>query len=379
MFLFSADLHLSRLTFQGCPDAEYDSVRSFEEILRQSLVFTGRYKCLVPLVLGGDVWDSTKVSPDLLDRVIRVRNRYPSVPIYYINGNHDATEPSWTSFMKNTYRLSQEITTLGCGEKVVGIDYCTPKIIKESLNTCTNSADFLVIHQFVEPTENSMIASSIPVNLFDRFPTVLAGDIHKTQVINNQNTEVIYPGSTNRRTIREGSGTYMLFWKPEEIENPPLPFFETRAGFRYAWFELKSFRPLYTLPIDSLTLDGVPELVKKIQALPKTRSGFEGESVPESPFIVIPGDSFDDAAVRELKRRADSACHLIFRKNVTSSLEDPETSEGAPSALSGCAVDYAVQALQDTDLDAQTLELGKEVLLEEDAFFTRLNESFQMS
>lgn len=215
MFIFAADLHLSLITWQRLPEVNDDSLESFREVLNMADAHNS------PLVLGGDVFDSVKMLPSLLMKAIDIRNQFPSVPIYYINGNHDAIDPSWCSFFENAYRLGAQPITLPDGEVLCGIDYQLPENFPEAVKHVYPGCDYLIIHQTLDKLSGGL-PGSVDSTPLQEFNCVLAGDYHKTVQYNN----LYSPGSTNRRSIAEDGGHFIMVTPdrvaPVELDSRPL-------------------------------------------------------------------------------------------------------------------------------------------------------------
>lgn len=331
MFIFAADIHLSELTFKTCPNARYDSVQSLKCLLELCV----RYDC--PLVLGGDIWDTAKVSSDLLARVIEVRGQFPDVCIYYINGNHDAVEPSWTSFLENTHRLGAEKVTLPDGETLVGMDYCPPDKFKENFDLLEKGTDYIVVHQYIESKEESKIAQSIPLSAFTGESVILAGDIHQRLVLSSGAVRCIYPGPTNRRAITEPAGACLLVdagtFTPLDLPSRPLVE--------------KSFEDILT-----------PDMASDILA-----------DVPDGAYVVLRAPGFSEEAVRYLQDKAGTQYHLLFRKQAGGKIEYQPV-----RIQSSNARQYALAALDAMDVEDRVKTLCRSALLDEDTFFERLSE-----
>ena len=217
MFVFAADLHLSLITWQRLPELNFESLSSFRVLLENAYVADYQKpdgNC--PLVLGGDIFDSVKMTPELLEKAIMIRDLYPDVPIYYINGNHDAIEPSWCSFFKNAYRLGAQPTTLPDGEVLCGIDFQLPEAFPEAVKHVYPGCDYLVIHQTLDKLSGGL-PGSVDSTPLQNFNCVLAGDYHKNVHVDN----LYSPGSTNRRSISEDAGQ-AFFINNGEIKNFPL-------------------------------------------------------------------------------------------------------------------------------------------------------------
>ena len=201
MFVYASDLHLSLNTWRSLPEVREDSLISFKQLLDICSVYSKGENKICPLVLGGDVFDSVKMTPELLTAAMEIRDEFPDIPIYYINGNHDLIEPSWCSFWHNSYHLGAQPHTLPGGEVVCGIDFKLAEEFPEALSKVYPGCDYLVIHQTLSELSHNLPGSLSCFNL-RLFNAVLAGDYHKFVW-----SDPFYcTGSTNRRSIAEDGG-----------------------------------------------------------------------------------------------------------------------------------------------------------------------------
>lgn len=203
MFVYASDLHLSLNTWRSLPEVREDSLLSFKQLLDYCNDRTSDTIC--PLVLGGDVFDSVKMTPELLTAAIEIRNEYPHIPIYYINGNHDLIEPSWCSFFANSIHLGAQPSTLPGGEVVCGIDFKLSEEFPEAVKKVYPGCDHLVIHQTLDVLSNNL-PGSIDSTPLKNFSSVLSGDYHQFMVAG----PFLSAGSTNRRSIAEDAGIAIL-------------------------------------------------------------------------------------------------------------------------------------------------------------------------
>lgn len=363
MFIFAADLHFRHLTFTTCPDAKFDSIMAFQKLVQESEKLEKLTNAPVPIVLGGDIWDSVKVHPEILKKVQEVLAG-KSVQIYYINGNHDAVIPSWTEFLPNTHHVGKEVVTLPDGTRLVGLDYVHPKKVQESLEDYPNNVDFLVTHQFIEADVNRMIASSVPAEAYYRFRTVLAGDIHQPGIVNNNVSYISYPGCLSRCTIREPESVYMLI-SQENI--PELgDFTQFNNGY---WYARKKFcvRLLLTT-VDNSDSDfyNTNRLLKLVQGIDPV------------PYLVMVSERFDDEDVKRVQTALAGKAHLLFRRKLTEETPELALPEQHYEKGNSSARDYALQVLRELDIDRQVKELAESAIDDTDKFFDDLTETFNI-
>lgn len=338
MFIFAADLHLSMITWQKLPELNHESLGSFDELLYKAHALDPGFnkdKRDCPLVLGGDVFDSVKMTPELLRWAIRIRDEYPDVPIFYINGNHDSIEPSWCSFFKNSYRLGEQPVTLPDGEVICGIDFQLPEAFPEAVSKVYPGCDYLVIHQTLDKLANNL-PGSVDSTPLKNFNCVLAGDYHKNVHVDN----LYSPGSTNRRSIAEDAGT-ALFVNNGEIQTIPL-----------------ISRPLIQVPVDE------PDIKSVISRL------YNDDQVPEG-IIVVRGDATPEDKDRWTTEVNDMA-YLLFVPKVTASDElDIDMSDSQVAAVRGSKV-YMLEMLEKYSCSDSAKGVIRDYLAQPDLYMEQL-------
>lgn len=365
MFIFAADLHFKPCTFVTCPDAKFDSIVAFQKLVQESERLEKLTGATVPLVLGGDIWDSTKVHPEILKKVQEVLEG-KNVQIYYINGNHDAVTPSWTEFLPcRCVHLGKDVVTLPDGTRLVGLDYVHPKRVKECLEDYPNDVDFLITHQFIESDVNSMIASSVPVESYYRFKTVLAGDIHQPMTVNNNVSHIFYPGCLSRCTIREPESMYALISR-EDVPSLGL-FTQFNNGY---WYFRKSFQVRMLIK----TVDNGDSDFYNIDRLMGLIEGAD-----PAPYLVMFSDSFDDEDVKRVQTALAGKAHVLFRRMVTGDTSEIALPEQHYEKGNSSAKDYAIQVLRELDIDRQVRELAESAIDDTDKFFEDLTETFNLN
>ncbi|MBQ9692959.1 MAG: metallophosphoesterase [Clostridia bacterium] len=372
MIIFAADLHIRNHTFSAQGLKINDSLTGFQRVL-ETAKDARKYGEPVSIVLGGDIWDTKRITPDLLEEAIRLRNRYLDIPIYYINGNHDDILPSWTSFLGNTIHLGPEPVTLPGGETVSGMDYTTPRKIKENLESVQVS-DFLVVHQFVEDREDSFISASVPLETYARFPVVLAGDIHEQRHLYGKHTDLLYSGPAYRCSIPEPEGGCLLLSKERF-----LLMCRTLNNCYKAMYQSFEIRPM-----THLTFDG-PFTMARIEEF---RQKWEPEryrrTLSVSPLTVLHAEAFEEEAVKYLLDHYGSKDGLdpekglfLFRRTVPVQ-EQIVPSENTDAVLASNALSYAIESLQTYQTEDRVKELARDALTNEDKFFEDLKEHFSL-
>lgn len=342
MFIFAADLHLSLITWQKLPELNEESLYSFRELLVMASTENPSFikpKGFCPLVLGGDIFDSVKMTPELLDKALAIREEFIDVPIYYINGNHDAIEPSWCSFFDNSVHLGAQPVTLRDGEVICGIDFQLPESFPEAVSKVYPGCDYLIIHQTLDKLANGL-PGSVDSTPLKNFNCVLAGDYHKNVHVDN----LYSPGSTNRRSIAEDAGK-ALFINNGEIQTINL-----------------DSRPLVQAQLDE------PDIKSVVAKL------FTGE-VPKG-IIVVRGDATPEDKERWITEVGDMA-YLLFVPKVTATDEiDVDMSDSKVAAVRGSRV-YMLEMLEKYPCSDDAKTIIREYLAQPDMYLEQLREKLK--
>lgn len=207
--VYGSDLHLSPLVWNRLPTMTGDALFGLQCLLH--LANTNN----VPLLLGGDIWDSVRITPEFFLKVRSLFERY-NVKTYYINGNHDPATPSWTDALPDTHILGRQPINIG-GLNICGINYVYPDDFAEEVSRVYPGSDVLIIHQTLGCFSNNA-PWAVPHALVKQFPLVLAGDYHKAMAIRENNNVLISAGSTHPRTIRELTGLAILLYDDSSFD-----------------------------------------------------------------------------------------------------------------------------------------------------------------
>jgi len=314
MFVYASDLHLSLNTWRSLPEVREDSLLSFKRLLDICCCYSANVVC--PLVLGGDVFDSVKMTPELLTEVMKIRDQYTNIPIYYINGNHDLIEPSWCSFFQNSYHLGSQPHTLPGGEVICGIDFKLSEEFPEAVKRVYPGCDHLIIHQTLDVLSNNL-PGSIDSTPLRNFNSVLAGDYHKFMVAG----PFLSAGSTNRRSIVEDAGMGILV-------------------------DGKTFKPidLFNRPMEIVSVDAdVENTLQRFQEQRKPFEDWKEYQALAKGIIVVRGEITNQ--IKELwETEVDDRAYLLFVQDVKDS--DEITVDGATVAAARSSKAYLLDILE---------------------------------
>lgn len=191
--LFSADLHIK----VGQKNVPRDWQRSrFESLFKKYAETYAEKKCQL-FILGGDIFDKLPNMEELelyFSLLSQIRENSMRTVIY--PGNHEAVKKN-TTFLSNLKSITKE-ATLGYArviddyETIDGIidvlpynrlkEYHPGSIDFHSRILCTHVRGEIPPHVLPE----------VPLELFDRWDVVLAGDLHSYE---NCQRNILYPGS----------------------------------------------------------------------------------------------------------------------------------------------------------------------------------------
>ncbi|MHC4371708.1 MAG: metallophosphoesterase family protein, partial [Planctomycetota bacterium] len=155
IFVFAADLHLRPRTWTRHPDLQGDAYASLNYIAAYCRDMR------LPLVLGGDIFNSRRPDPLSVTRFNSVLGANDGCRVYYVQGNHDACgESPWPGVAGWGYPLHNRTVTLRDrkeGNNVIrvhGLDWTPREKLQEALAAVPTddespfaAVDVLVCHQ----------------------------------------------------------------------------------------------------------------------------------------------------------------------------------------------------------------------------------------
>ena len=168
-FLVAADLHLNLNMWNTNKAIRFDSLFSFYSVLAIA------QELKEPIILAGDIFDEKKITSELFLYVKAIRDEFKDVDIYYVNGNHDCSDPGWLEHI-GAKHLTEQGTIID-GVTVCGLDYSLSDDFRNKLERVYPYADVLITHQTYDCFFNS--PSAIDHKLLTGKHLVLSGDYHK--------------------------------------------------------------------------------------------------------------------------------------------------------------------------------------------------------
>lgn len=200
--VFSADTHVCDNVWRTRPSISGDSFFGFEQVVNWAL----RYQA--PLVLAGDIVElmqpdtPTSKTVEVLGAGIQ-RCEAARVPVYYVRGNHDMSNPHWLSAI-NPYAVDvdQQVFELG-GKACYGLGFKPADDLRELLASGPASVDGWIMHQqWSDLGQNSGAGQGSLVDV-PGTGWILTGDLHQT-VSKRVGAHAVYsPGATHMRSTAE--------------------------------------------------------------------------------------------------------------------------------------------------------------------------------
>jgi len=184
--LFTADIHIKL----GQKNVPVDWARARYKMLFEQL--NGLEKLADLLVLGGDIWDKTPTMDELeifFDYVHSIK-----IPAIIFSGNHESVKKNTTFFsnFKNLVKnLNPQVTVIDDFYTLDNVDFIPYNKLKEYNPADINfHGDILCTHVRGEIPPH--VKPEVPLELFERWKVVLAGDLHSYE---NSQRNILYPGS----------------------------------------------------------------------------------------------------------------------------------------------------------------------------------------
>lgn len=307
--VFTGDNHLRPTTWLKHPTLTDDAYVSWRQIVDFCLQHT------LPLILLGDLFDSTR--PDSHSVGIYLHGIYrleqASLPVYYIEGNHDRADPPWASLTPWAQPVGE--FSIG-GVSAYGVSFTNAVDLAARLATIPASTQLLLAHQSwleiqrVGHTDGTF--SMIP-----RGMTLLTGDYHVCGTYNGTaaNGEPVIahsPGATAMQALNEPASKY---------------FGVLYSDLTVEWHQLE------TRTVVSMTLSNITDLTELVQWLPSSNPTTTVSVEIQKPILRVRYlDTIPDAFERITAVVGDSY-HLFLEPQHQTTTQAIDVSAVVPTAF----------------------------------------------
>jgi DNA repair exonuclease SbcCD nuclease subunit len=243
--LFTADNHLRDSQW-----SRRDRATDFQNALTD-IIDTAIRDRVAAICVSGDLLDQIRPSPQVF-RYLKRQNRRlerAAIPLYVTAGDHDKTDPHWTTQLKEEgdprrcgiILLDNELVTVpGTDLTIYGLTFITKtKEGHDAVWATLPDATILLMHSTVQefckfPTANALRLDDLPRV---KFNVISIGDIHVHEsAYLDDETLVLSPGSTELCKTNEPLEKFCYLvdfsnpTKPLEAQSVPI---KTRKALRY--------------------------------------------------------------------------------------------------------------------------------------------------
>lgn len=207
-FVFASDLHLRPQTWLQHPRLRNDAYVSLNAIAQYC--FSQR----LPLVLGGDIFDSNRPDSESVNNLNIAARRLQSVGLYFIQGNHDKCPfVPWATIGTGATWIDRTTVTIA-GIDVFGLDWLSASRLRDALPSIT-SASVLVCHQAWREVQGVGATDATLDDIPPHVSVLLTGHNHVTSTSRFTRSDgsellVVSPGSTYVNRINEAADKYFF-------------------------------------------------------------------------------------------------------------------------------------------------------------------------
>jgi hypothetical protein len=217
-FVFSADWHLSRLTWRHRPTLINDSFFSFEQIVDYCVAHD------LPLLAGGDLFDVERPDPTAVHFLCRQLDKMQSrgLPVYFIQGQHERDRQPWLSVHAHPKHVDARRFSIH-RINFYGLDWRPRGDIQQALQEVPADVHYLMCHQVWGEHMGDICAPEVSLDDLKHLPNtvVLTGDYHVTRpTYVNDHLRMLSPGSISMRNVAEPAEKY--FYRISDTGSGPF-------------------------------------------------------------------------------------------------------------------------------------------------------------
>lgn len=222
-FIVSGDIHLDEFIWRRLKFITGDSSFGFIQTVNRAI------KNATPLVLNGDIFDTTTPSPEMVKvfRSMMDKCQAAGVSVYALQGNHDKTVPPWFSSVHDwpVYVGHGEPFAIGALH-CVGLDYAIHDDARLAVDSLASKGhiDVLFIHQAVKQALGFDGAWNCDLEWVpDNVRLIVMSDIHKPQIFDVGGRKAAYTGASSPRDIDQvGISTALEVYPDLSFKHIPL-------------------------------------------------------------------------------------------------------------------------------------------------------------
>ncbi len=212
---FIADVHLK----VGAKDVPNEwSINRFHKLNEEIQKAIHEHKPDVA-VIGGDVFDKLP-NMDEIDLYYKLVSIF-TIPTYIIPGNHEATTKTKSFLSKLSYSTSainNNVIILDQSCSTKGIDFLPYNDLKDfDKGMVSDEWEYKLLVTHVRAEIQPHVTPEIDLSKFDKWKTVLAGDLHSYE---NSQRNILYPGSPVTTSFhRHNTATGYIIFDTETHEH----------------------------------------------------------------------------------------------------------------------------------------------------------------
>lgn len=220
LFIFVADTHLHTSAWSDRPTLRGDSYWAFEQIVNMCLHYR------VPLILGGDSFDTKKPPPDAVACFCQQMDRMQAagLRVLFIRGQHDLTMPAWLNVHAWPEHIDGQLVDLGDSRGIFGLDWTPRGDFQQRLAAVPVGTTFLVTHTVWDDFMGVGNTDGSFTDLPQHVPFVLTGDYHvhtirQGTLPNGVLQTIASPGSTCLQAVNEPPEKFVFLVQHEPANN----------------------------------------------------------------------------------------------------------------------------------------------------------------
>lgn len=199
-----SDTHCMPNAWAGRPGLAGDAFYA----LRSAVDFT--IGAGLPLLLAGDIIDVQTPPPSTIWFLRRQMSRMEKakLPVFYVLGNHEVTDPPWLKAVHDWPECLHDKTRTIGGVSFFGLNFTTFDKLGEALQKISPHTDVLLCHQAWQEFMGTMCRTDGSLAMIPHVKLTITGDFHGDRTLQTTNAQgqpmtVLSPGSLVQTEISE--------------------------------------------------------------------------------------------------------------------------------------------------------------------------------